>query len=300
MDRITVIGSLNMDMVINTPRAPAIGETILGSGFSTVPGGKGANQAVAIARLGGAVSMAGCVGEDSFGEILVRNLKDNGVDVLNIGKVAGCSSGVAVIAVCGGDNCIIVDPGANSRMDAGKAAGLEPLIAGSAMIVLQLEIPLKTVEQVMMIAKKHGTKVLLNPAPAVPLRKEILQMADIITPNESECELLTGRTIRSVDDAKEATLRLRVAGANAVVITLGEKGAILHDGSSFLHVPARKVQVVDTTAAGDSFTGALAYATVNGRSLQESVRFACLAASITVTRHGAQSSLPKYSELEML
>lgn len=297
MDRITVIGSLNMDMVINAPRIPALGETILGGGFSTIPGGKGANQATAIARLGGDLAMAGCVGDDAFGGQLIRSLKESSVDVSNVVKIPGCSTGVAVIAVCGGDNCIIVDPGANGHMDAARVTSLKSLIAGSAMIVLQLEIPLDAVAQAMWIAKKHDVKVLLNPAPAVPLDPEILRMTDFITPNESECGILTGRTIRTVDDAKEATMLLRDREANAVVVTLGENGALLRDKDGPYHVTARKVTAVDTTAAGDSFTGALAWAVVHGKSMRDSVRFASLAASVTVTRRGAQTSLPSYAEV---
>jgi len=297
MDRITVIGSLNMDMVINTPRVPATGETILGNGFTTVPGGKGANQAVAIARLGGTVSMAGCVGGDAFGEALVHNLSVNGVDITNIEKVSGCSTGVAVIAVCRGDNSIMVAPGANNEMLASKVGHLEQLISNSAMIVLQLEIPLEAAKRAMELAIKHGVKVLLNPAPAVPLNSGILELTDIITPNESECAILAGMPVRSIDDAKKAAARLHDMGAKAVIVTLGENGALLCDVDGFFHVPVRTVHAVDTTAAGDSFTGALAWAVTEGMPLRESMRLASLAASVAVTRRGAQTSLPYLSDL---
>jgi len=300
MGQITVIGSLNMDMTVNTPRMPGIGETILGSGFQTVPGGKGANQAVAIARLGGTVSMAGCIGDDSFGQALIQNLAANGVDTSGIDRVPGSPTGVAVITVCGGDNTIIVDPGANGQMQPDRVDALESLISESEMLVLQLEIPLEGAKRAMELAKKHRVKVLLNPAPAVPLKKEILELADIITPNESECEILTGMPIRSVGDAEKAAMELKRLGANTVIVTLGENGAILLDQRKFLHVPARKVQAVDTTAAGDSFTGALAYAVTKGMPLEESVHFAGIAASITVTRRGAQASMPYPADLESI
>jgi ribokinase len=297
MKRIAVIGSINMDMVVHTPRIPALGETILGSGFQTVPGGKGANQAVAAARLGGNVAMLGCVGDDFFGSALTGNLQMNGVDIRRIAVIENCASGVAVITVMGGDNCIIVDPGANSRVSTEMMDAAEDWIAQSAMVVLQLEIPLPAVERAMRIAKKHGVKILLNPAPAVKLSGEILQMADFLTPNETECGILAGMEVHTPGDAVAAAARLRDMGANTVVVTLGENGVVALGEGSAIRMGARKVKAVDTTAAGDTFTAALALGLVRGKALEEAIGYANAAASITVTRHGAQLSLPTEEEV---
>jgi ribokinase len=299
MNRITVIGSLNMDMVIESPVLPKKGETIIGNGFATIPGGKGANQAVAASRLGGEVSMLGCVGQDSFGDILITNLKTNGVDVQGINSINGISTGVAVIVIHEGDNSIIVDGGANLRLSPEMINGYEEVIKSSCMVVLQMEIPMDTVKRVIDIAKTYNTKVLLNSAPAAALDSDDLKKVDILTLNETECEIITGIPINSIDDANNAAVYLFQKGVNQVVITLGEKGVVYNSGSEPIHKAVPKVKVLDTTAAGDSFTGALAVSLVKGEDIHSAIDFACKVAAITVTRKGAQTSLPYLNEIKI-
>lgn len=298
MNKITVIGSLNADMVICTPRVPKMGETLSGSGFGIFPGGKGANQAVAAARLGGDVSMVGCVGSDAPGQSLVENLKCNNVDTKYVKILDNISTGVAVIVIKDGDNFIILDAGANGQITTAQVEGAEELIAASDILMLQLEIPLPVVERAVEIARKHNVKVLLNPAPACILPDTLLRNIDIITPNESECELLTGNKITSADDAVEATRKLLEKGVKRVVVTLGDKGAVYIDKEMVLHKGVPKVDVVDTTAAGDSFSGALAVALASGKPIDKAMDFANRTAGITVTRKGAQTSLPHLHEVE--
>lgn len=192
MGKIAVVGSLNMDLVVNTDKIPAMGETVHGKGFMTTPGGKGANQAVAAARLGGKVYMAGCVGDDIFGDELIKNLRANGVDVQNVRVCEGAATGIAVITVKDGDNCIILSSGANFGLNEKDTARIEALVKDCRVVVVQLEIPMDIVLRTVETAKRHGVKVLLNPAPAVQLTDELLKNIDIIVPNESEAEILTG------------------------------------------------------------------------------------------------------------
>ncbi len=299
MKKITVIGSLNMDLVICTPRMPVMGETIIGSGFMTVPGGKGANQAVAAARLGGNVSMIGCVGGDIFGSRLIENLKDNNVDTANVAVIEECATGIAVILVKDGDNCIVIDQGANYKLMPETLEQLEEIIKDSFMVVVQLEIPIPTVYKAIEIARRHGIKVLLNPAPACQLDDSMLSQVDILVPNESECELITGISIKSVEDGKVAVKYLMDKGVPQVVVTLGSRGVLYNSGKDIVHKPALDVKAVDTTAAGDSFCGALAVAFSEGRGIDEAISFANLVGALTVQKKGAQSSLPTREEAEI-
>lgn len=292
LKKIVVIGSLNMDLVVNTPRIPALGETVLGSGFFTAPGGKGANQAVAAARLGGSVSIVGCVGDDIFGKELKQNLLVNDVDIINVKVIENTPTGVAMITVKDGDNFIIVDPGANFCLTTDIIDELEDLIKDSFLVVIQLEIPFETVERAVESAHKHGVKVLLNPAPARTLPDDLLEKIDIITPNEKECELITGLPVRNIDDAKAAVSFLMQKGIPQVVITMGSAGAVYNNGSKIMHKSAVKVKAVDTTAAGDSFSGAISVALTEGKSIDEAIDFANLVGALTVTKKGAQLSLP--------
>ena len=295
---ITVIGSLNMDLVISTPGIPVLGETILGSGFFTAPGGKGANQAVAAAKLGGSVSMAGCAGDDIFGKELLQNLALNSVNIENVRLLVDTPTGIAMITVKDGDNFIIVDPGANAKLTPQMIDSLEGLIKDSFIVVIQLEIPLETAERAVCLAKKHGVKILLNPAPAAKLSDELLGKIDIITPNEKECELLTGLPVSSVDEAKADLLCLRDKGIPQVIITMGSAGVVYNSGNEILHKPAHRVTAVDTTAAGDCFSGALAVALSEGKTIDEAVSFANIAGALTVTKKGAQMSLPSRKDVE--
>lgn len=298
MSTITVIGSINMDLVVNTPRIPILGETILGSGFMTCPGGKGANQAVAAARLGGNVHMIGCVGNDTFGKELLKNLSDNKVCTSEVKTIEGAPSGIAMITVKDGDNFIIVDPGAGTFLSPEVIEKSEDLIGNSSIILIQLEIPMDTVETAIRLARKHGVKVLLDPAPAQKLSDEFLSMIDIIKPNEGECELITGLPVKSFEDASKAINYLRSKGIPQVIITLGAKGVVYNSGSEIKQVSAAKVNVVDTTAAGDSFSGGLAVALAMGKGIDEAVKFANTVGTLTVTKKGAQASLPYLEDVQ--
>ncbi|OPX42117.1 ribokinase [Ruminiclostridium hungatei] len=299
-NRITVVGSLNIDMVVTTPRLPVLGETILGSGFMTTPGGKGANQAVAAARLGGNVSMIGCTGDDIFGNSLLSNLAVNHVDIEHVKVIPSVSSGVAMIMVKDGDNSIIVDPGANFMLTPEMIDSAEEEIKRSDVVVIQLEIPLPAVERAVDLAKKHGAIVLLNPAPARELPDVLLSRIDIFTPNESECETLTGMKADSIGAAKDAAVFLASKGITHPIITLGGSGAVYGNAGKIFHRPAPEVEVVDTTAAGDCFSAAVALALSRGKNIAEAVEFGNIAGALTVTRKGAQASLPTPSQIAAL
>ena len=295
MPNICVVGSLNMDLCVETPRVPAMGETVLGGGFFTSPGGKGANQAVAAGKLGADVTMLGRVGADAFGTQLIENLRSDGVNTDHIRITENAPTGIAVILLHNRDNCIIVDPGANALLTPEDISACEDVVAASNVLVLQLEIPLVTARRAMALARAHGVTVLLNPAPAQKLQADLLALADILTPNESECEILTG--IADVELAARALLQM---GVPRVVATLGGSGVLYSEGERLIRKPAWPVKVVDTTAAGDSFTGALAVSLARGEPWGASIDFALAVAALTVTRKGAQVSLPRLAEVEQL
>lgn len=299
MPSIIVIGSSNTDMVITAPRIPSPGETILGGSFIMAPGGKGANQAVAAARLGAAVTFVARVGADLFGDEALEHYEKDGVDATHIVRDADTPSGIAMIVVdAEGENAIAVASGANMRLtmeDVDRAAGA---IASADMILLQLEIPYETNCYVADLAARHGVPVILNPAPAHPLDDAFLRQIRYLTPNETEASLLTG--IEVVDDASsdQAAQALLAHGVGAVVLTLGERGAwwATPDGSGL--IPTAQVKAVDTTAAGDAFNGGLAVALARGMDLPEAIRFANHVGALAVTRLGAQPSLPTLAEVE--
>lgn len=298
MKEICVVGSLNIDMAITAPRIPPMGETIHGTGFMTSPGGKGANQAVAAARLGGKVKMIGFVGNDLFGGSLKKNLEENGIDTGLVGTAEGVPTGVAVIVVKEGDNFIILDSGANNSNTAESVKSSAEAISGADMVLLQHEIPQAAVEKAIELARANGTKVLLNPAPARPLEDRLLKQLDIIVPNESECAFITGLPVNSVSDAEKSVEFLMKKGVPQVVVTMGEKGVIYNRNEEIVYKQAQKVEPVDTTAAGDSFIGALAVALTSGKSIDEAVDFAGVVAAVTITRRGAQFSIPFLNELD--
>lgn len=299
MSRIVVIGSSNTDLVVNTDRAPEGGETVLGNGFVVNHGGKGANQAVAVSRIGGTVSFISKVGNDTFGSQMRRHYEDEDMDVSYVFVDALAPSGVALIIVDGkAENRIVVAPGANGNLteeDIDKA-GLA--VEKSEFVLLQLEIPMTTVEYAVRMAALLGKKVIVNPAPACPLSEELLRDVYLITPNETEAGILTGITIVDNDSAIKAAEALLGLGVQNVVITLGEKGALVYNAEVSMFVPAYQVKAVDTTAAGDVFNGALAVALSEGRTLPDAARFACAASAISVTRMGAQNSVPSRDELD--
>lgn len=299
MSKIVVIGSSNADLVVNTDRAPEGGETVLGNGFVVNHGGKGANQAVAVSRIGGNVSFISKVGNDTFGAQMRHHYENDGMDVSYVFVDVFAPSGVALIIVDGkAENRIVVAPGANGNLteeDIDKA-GLA--VEKSEFVLLQLEIPMTTVEYAVRMAASLGKKVIVNPAPACPLSEELLRDVYLITPNETEAGILTGITIVDNDSAFKAAEALFRLGVQNVVITLGEKGALVYNAEASMFVPAYQVKAVDTTAAGDVFNGALAVALSEGRTLSDAARFACAASAISVTRMGAQNSVPSRDELD--
>lgn len=296
--RIVVAGSVNQDLIITVPRLPKLGETIIGSGFASASGGKGANQAVAAARLGGRVTLAAAIGDDEPGRRMKADFIADGIDVSFIESIPGTPTGTAVITLCGGDNCIVIDRGANQEVTPALIDKAESVIAGAGLLLLQMEIPFGSVTHAIGLAKKHGVAVLLNPAPAAPLEDDLYKQIDILTPNESECGILTGMEINSPTDAKQAVSILTRRGVRRVIVTMGAQGAVYNDGEQVYHTPALACTAVDTTAAGDCFTAAIAVALMEGASIHDAVRFACAAATLAVTRKGAQPSLPYRAEAD--
>lgn len=300
MSDVLVIGSLNMDLVVQTVSAPRAGETVPGFNFQMVPGGKGANQAVAAARLGGAVSMVGCVGDDPFGHTLRRELQEQGLNVEHVHMAAGYSTGTALIMVDDeGENRIIVVAGANGRLNSSHVYDAEPLFAAARVVVLQFEILLETVEVAMRLARTRNVPIILNPAPAYEVPLDFFFGAHVLVLNETECETITGIEIgEDGEGAEEAADLLRGHGVENVVLTLGAKGALVAGAQGLEHVPGFSVRAVDTTAAGDAFIGSLAASVAQGVRLMDAVRLANAAGALTVTRRGAQPSLPTAREVE--
>lgn len=296
---IVVVGSLNMDMVVRVPRHPGPGETILGEDFNTFPGGKGANQAVAAARLGAAVKMIGRLGADAFGDALLETLQRDGVDISQVLRHPGVKTGVAMISVdADGQNSIVVAPGANARLTAEDISAAESVFTDAAVVVLQLEIPLPAVKRAAELGKKYGAKVVLNPAPAQPLEDSLAKLVDYIIPNQSELAIL----INSFQEGsvERAAARLKDKGFQKVVVTLGENGAFFLEGDRNLYLPTFPVTVVDTTAAGDAFVGAFSVALSEGISIEKAILWGNAAGALAVTRPGAQPSLPAREEVERL
>ncbi|HMR20039.1 MAG TPA: ribokinase [Sphingobacterium sp.] len=297
--RIIVLGSSNTDMVVQTERFPKPGETILGGDFFMNQGGKGANQAVAAARLGGDVLFVTSVGNDIFGKTALHALQKEGVDVSYTRIDQGTPSGVAVITIDrNGENNIVVAPGANGALLPDEVRHVEDLIQAGTLILMQLEIPIQTVEHIISKAAHRGAKVILNPAPAQTLSQNILNKIYLLTPNEEEASLLTGIPVHDISSAQLAAKILVEKGVQNVVITLGSKGALALFEGTYIQVPAQKVMAVDTTAAGDVFNGALAVALNEGQPIPDALTFASQAAAIAVTRLGAQSSSPYRNEIE--
>lgn len=299
--RILVLGSSNTDMILRLDRLPRPGETILGGEFVTAAGGKGANQAVAAARAGGRVSFIARVGQDMFGDQAIAGFRRDGIDVSHVVRDRQAPSGVALIFVArDGENSIAVAGGANGRLSPADVRKTKPAFAGASAVVMQLETPLETVQAAAELAAKAGVPVILNPAPAQPLLARLLKLVSILTPNETEAELLTG--VKVIDDATaaQAAEKLLKRGVHTVIATLGARGAFVASGDIRRRVPGFKVKTVDTVAAGDVFNGALAVALGEGRPLLDAVRFANAAAAISVTHLGAQPSAPKRREIERL
>lgn len=301
--RIVVVGSINMDLVVRAPRMPRPGQTLTGSDFLTAPGGKGANQAVAAARLGADVAMIGRVGDDVFADRLVRGLQDAGVHTDHVLRTADCPSGTAVITVDdSGENSIIVVPGSNGQLTPADIEAREQLIADAHVLLLQLEVPLETVVRAAQIARGHGVRVIVDPAPA-PTQALPAQLhnVDIISPNQSEAAALTGQSAQTVEQAEAAAGKLVDQGAGHAVIKLGAAGALaVGDDRRPIRVAGFKVDPVDTTAAGDAFTAALGLALAEGRDLAEAMTFGCATGALAVTKMGAQQAMPDRAAVEQL
>lgn len=296
--RILVIGSSNTDLTVALPRIPRPGETILGGKFMTGAGGKGANQAVAAARCGGEVTFIARVGQDAFGEEAMTGFNQAGINTRFIVRDNKHPSGVALIFIAAdGQNSIGVASGANGYLTPADVRQAEPAFANADLLLLQLEIPLATVAAAIRLAAKHGLPVILNPAPARELSDSFLRHVSILTPNEHEAELLTGIKVTNDRTAASASNKLHARGAKIVIITLGSRGVFVSDTVTKRRIPGFKVKVVDSTAAGDVFNGALAVALAEGASTPAAIRFASSAAAISVTRKGAQSSAPSRSEI---
>ncbi|WP_409316940.1 ribokinase [Pseudomonas sp. KCJK9016] len=296
---VVVIGSLNMDLVTRAPRLPKGGETLIGHSFATVSGGKGANQAVASARLGAQVSMVGCVGDDDYGVQLREALLAEQINCQAV-SVVESSSGVALIVVDdNSQNAIVIVAGANGSMTPAVIDRFDAVLQAADVIICQLEIPDATVGHALKRGRELGKTVILNPAPASrPLPADWFASIDYLIPNESEAAALSGLPVDSLDSAEKAASRLISMGAGKVIITLGALGSLFADGNRYQHFPAPKVKAVDTTAAGDTFVGGFAAALATGNTEIEAIRFGQIAAALSVTREGAQPSIPSISDVQ--
>ncbi|MGG0290114.1 ribokinase [Bacillus pacificus] len=285
MPNIAVVGSISMDLVAVSKKRPKAGETVIGEAFHTIPGGKGANQAVAAARLGANVAMVGAVGNDNYGTVVKKNLENERVFIDYVVPVTDAATGIAHIVLAEEDNSIVVVQGANALVNDSIVDRSKDLLIKADMVVLQLEIPLETVEYVLAICEEHNIPVMLNPAPAKVLSEDILEKATYITPNEHECRIV-------LDDFTSPIEELLAKYPNKLLMTEGSNGVRFHNGTEIVHVPSIAVDVVDTTGAGDTFNGALAVALSEGETLQKAIRFANIAGGLSVTKLGAQGGMP--------
>ncbi len=290
---ILVIGSATIDLTMKVERIPRPGETVLGGVFSTAPGGKGANQAVAAARFDASVSFVGCLGNDSYGKEALENYRREGIDATHVRIVPEVATAIATITVDAvGQNAITVAPGSNFAMTVEVVERARPLIETCDILLLQLEIPMECVRRAVEITNELKKTIILNPAPAQQLPNEMLRSVSILTPNESETELLTGISVHNSQEAKKAAQALRVRGAKSVILTLGERGAFIAANGVEELIPAPPVKAIDATAAGDVFNGVLGVMIAEGKSLGDAVRWANAAAALSVTKMGAQPSIP--------
>lgn len=299
MKDILVIGSLNMDFVLNLESIPKPGETLSTDTYELIPGGKGANQAYALGKLGASVALIGCVGRDEYADVILNNLKSANVDVSGVVRLDNINTGTAFVSVDGsGENSIIVARGANGMLSKDIINNNIHLIENAKIIIMQLEIPLEVVTYVAKLAKKLGKQVILDPAPAKKnLPDELLECIDIIKPNETELQTITGISSNSNIDIISTSSELLKKGINNVIVTLGANGSLLINKENITKFSALDVDVVDTTAAGDSFTAGLAKSLNEGKSLNEAIKYGHIVSSIVVTRKGAQSSIPTKEEV---
>tara|TARA_R110002111_G_scaffold18931_3_gene46344 strand:+ start:32442 stop:33386 length:945 start_codon:yes stop_codon:yes gene_type:complete len=303
--KIAVLGSINMDLMIRAAKLPLPGETVIADSKVENPGGKGANQAVAAARMGADVTMIGCVGDDSFAEQLLQNLQTEGVDISHVTRQKNTTSGVAVVMVeTSGENSILVVPGANGFVGNAELEQARQVICTSDVLLMQLEVPVETVIAAAKIARAAGVRVILDPAPApaaIPVKKfsELLQV-DLICPNQSEAAALLGKPVNSMEDAIALIKELTQLGPRQAIITMAEQGAVVFDGATVQTVPPFAVDVVDSTAAGDAFAAGLAVRLAENASLIDAVRFASAAGALAASGAGAQTAMPTREQIETL
>ncbi|QJD86342.1 ribokinase [Cohnella herbarum] len=297
--RIAVVGSLNMDMVVSTERMPTIGETISGKTIHYIPGGKGANQAFGCARLGAEVHMIGAVGDDMFGSEMMSNMQDNGIRTDGIGIIEGTPTGIASILHTSEDNCIVIIPGANGAVTPSRVEQSASFITQADLLLVQLEIPLESVHAALRIAKSTGVRTVLNPAPARDLPTDLLKLADYITPNETEFASLGGFKETDGQEAwQEGLADWEQRYGHKVILTRGKHGASYWKDGSAVTIPAPMVEVVDSTGAGDCLNAAFGFGLASGWSLEQSLAFAVKAASLSVTKFGAQAGMPTIEEID--
>jgi len=299
--KVVVVGSYNTDLLVRTPRIPVRGETILGSDYRTGPGGKGANQAVAAARLEAEVAMVVKLGTDDLGDRAERNLRDEGVATAYVRRTGDTHTGVAFIIVdAEGENVIVVAAGANETLSTADVDAAREVIAGADVMLVQLEVPVATVSHALRLAHEAGVVTVLNPAPGQTLDAELLGSVDVLTPNETELQLITGQSVTGLAEAETAARGLLDVGVGTAVVTLGANGALIVSRDGARHVPGRRVAVVDTTGAGDAFNGALAVGLAEGRAMGDAVAFANAAAALQVTKVGTAPAMPYRVDVEAL
>lgn len=296
MVKILVVGSINMDLAVRVPYTPKPGQTIIGGDCEIYPGGKGANQAVAAARMGAEVTMVGRVGKDNFGDTIIQSLLENQVKTSHVIKDSEAPTGIAMVAVTpDGENMIVTAPGANSKVSVEDISQTRSLMRETDLLLLQLELPMETINAAVDLAKAYDIPVVLNPAPGRPLPKALLNYVEVLTPNKRELNLITGEA-----DLEEGIKKLRNWGVRNLVITLGHNGVRVISGGLDRHIPAFEITAVDTTAAGDAFNGAFAVALAEQRKLMESIHYGMAAGALTSTKKGAQTSLPMRDAVESL
>ena len=296
---ITVVGSYATGLTMKVKRLPCTGETLLGTGYRVDYGGKGSNQAVGSARLGARVNFVARIGKDAFGEMALSLYRDEGIDVAHVKQTAGTPTGVGFIMVeaLSGNNCIVIDPGANELLTADDISGCAAAFASTSVVLTQLEIPVAAAEAALRLGRAVGAVTILNPAPVRPLPPSVLQLIDILTPNQVEAKVLTGRSPETAIEPEELARELIRSGVKQVVMTLGERGALIVTSSSSAHVPAVPMSAVDTTGAGDAFNAGLAAALASGASLEAAVQFAVVTGGLAVTREGVIPALPSCDEV---
>jgi ribokinase len=297
--RIAVVGSYATGLTMKVERIPCAGETLLGTGYRVDFGGKGSNQAVGCARLGAHVDFVAKIGKDSFGEMALGLYRDEGIGIANVTQSADAPTGVGFIVVeaATGQNCIVLDPGANELLTPADVSAATLALQSAAVVLTQLEIPVEAAEAALSLGRMAGAVTILNPAPVRPLPASLLELVDVLTPNETEARVLAGLTATSSVDPQTVAQQLIRQGVKQVVMTLGERGALLVNGASCTHIPAISVQAVDTTGAGDAFNAGLATALAQGASLADAVQFAVITGAMAVTRDGVIQSLPRHQEV---